>query len=125
MDKDICCLPTPSEKTALIEIAGRLEDLLPQAGEIHYKKGHVIFYEGHHPYGFYILKKGEIILSRIAMNGARENLSYRTEGPLGLFHLITNTPHCATATAHNNVELLFIPKSVVLDFLRLSTSCRP
>lgn len=118
MTQDICCGVTAEEEKMLREVLNQWEKLLPQGGIMHFKKGHVLFYEGHNALGFYILKKGQMMLSRIAMDGKREPLQ-TFEGELfGLFHLLTNTPHCATATAKSDVEVFFVPKSVVLDFLK-------
>ncbi|OGQ05833.1 MAG: hypothetical protein A2W61_06885 [Deltaproteobacteria bacterium RIFCSPLOWO2_01_44_7] len=119
--QDICCGVTPWEQKVTKEVQIHLDDLIPQGGVMHFKKGHVIFYEGHHTYGFYTLKKGEIALSRVGMEGKNEHLpisaGYRN-GLFGLFHLLTNTPHCATATAKTDVEIFFVPKSVIIDFLK-------
>jgi len=118
INQDICCGVSPLEKKLLKEVQEHVSDLLPQGGLMHFKKGHAIFYEGHHPLGFYVLKKGEIVLSRTTMEDRKEDLPNGSQELFGLFHLLTNTPHCATATAQNDVEVFFVPKSVVLDFLK-------
>lgn len=117
MNRDVCCNMTTWEKNTLKRIEEQVEDLCAQGGKVQYHKGHVIFYEGHIPYGIYLLKSGKIQLTRTNMEGRKENLSEAETTLLGLFHLITNTPHCATAQAKTDVEVLFIPKSAVLESL--------
>lgn len=117
MTRDICCGVTPLEATMLKKIGEHLEEIVSQGGELHFKKGHVIFYEGHKPYGFYLLKKGTITLSRFLMNNDKEELVGGEQEVFGLFHLLTNTPHCAMAVAKTDVVALFIPKSAVIQFL--------
>lgn len=117
---DVCCKITEKEKKVLEEILKQMSEILSQNDPLHYKKGHIIFYEGHNPLGFYFLKKGEIALSRTGLQEDQEIISTFNNGPFGLFHLLTNTPHCATATAKTNVEVFFVPKSVVLYFFKSS-----
>lgn len=116
MRTDACCCLSPSEEKSAHLLEKRMDEILSKGGSIHFKKGQVLFYEGHYPYGFFVLVKGDIELSRVTMGGARESL-FQKERVLNLFHLITNTPHCATATAKTNVEVLFVPKTTVLEFL--------
>lgn len=116
--KDICCGTHPAEQKILQAVMENVEALKSKGGEVHFQKDHVIFYDGHHPLGFYILKKGEIILSRVSIRGVREDFMNKEKELFGLFHLVTNTPHCATATAKTEVQMTFVPKAVVLDFLK-------
>lgn len=115
--KDICCGTHPWEEKILKAVLGAVDSLVEKGGEVHFQKGHVIFYEGHHPPGFYLLIRGEVTLSRMTIKGERENFANPQKRYFGLFHLLTHTPHCAMATAKTDCQMIFIPKSVVLDFL--------
>lgn len=117
MEKDNCCVLTQSEKDEIKNLEKNLDTIATCGGVVHYQKSHIIFYEGHIPYGFYILKRGEVQLSRTTMAGNKVALPDNSKNIFGLFHLITNTPYCATAQAKSDAEMIFVPKSVVLEFL--------
>lgn len=113
----LCCPTTVGEKTLIEKVLGHLPQLTAHAGEVHYKKGQVLFYEGHYPCGLFVLQSGEIWFSKISLWGKTEERKSGEKNLLGVHHLITNTPHCITAQAKTNVVVLFIPKATVLDFL--------
>lgn len=117
MDAGLCCGTTAMEEKMLKAVEGRLESLLEGSGEMHYKKDQVIFYEGHYPHGFFVLRQGEITMSRTTIQGETEDLTIPAKKVFGLFHLVTNTPHCATAHAKTSVVVSFVPKSSVLEIL--------
>ncbi len=118
MKKDNCCFLTAQEKEEIQNIEKHLSVITAKGSPVRYQKGHVIFYEGHSPAGFYILKKGDVQLNRTNMEGTKVILPQEADKIFGLFHLLTNTAYCATAQAKTDAEVLFIPKSVVLDFLQ-------
>lgn len=122
LKKDACCIMLPREELILEQIERNWEMLIAQGGTVHYHEGHVLFYENHVPFGFFFLKEGEVVSSRMGLSGERMVLTSVKEGPLGLLHLVTNTTYCATATAKEDVEAIFIPKSVVLEFLKKGES---
>lgn len=117
MEKDTCCGISPIEMEEIEKIQKNMKAISALGGLIHFHREHVVFYEGHAPYGFYIIKKGDIQLSRTNMQGQKVFLPSNGQKIFGLFHLITNTPFCSTAQAKTDSEILFIPKSVVLEFL--------
>lgn len=116
--QDICCGVHPQEMKLLSAVLGNIEKLVAQGGEIHFHKGQVVFYEGHHPLGFYFIKEGKVVLSRINIKGERQDFSNQQKEIYGLFHLLTHTPHCAMAMAKTDLKMIFVPKSVVLEFLQ-------
>lgn len=116
--KDLCCGVTPWERKMIELVLSHVNTLTALGGEVRFQKGHAIFYEGHLPYGFYVLKKGSVGLSRVTLTGLREDLTNEGKDVFGLFHLLTNTPHCAMGTAKSDVQMVFVPKAAVLDFLR-------
>lgn len=115
MEKDNCCGVSEMEMKEIREIKENLKRFAEKAEKVFLQKGHVLFYEGHAPYGFYILKKGGIRFSRTNMRGQKVFLPVGETKIFGLYHLVTNTPYCATAEAKSDLEVLFIPKSIVID----------
>ena len=117
MEKDNCCGVSEMEMRAIKDIEENLKKFADKGEKVFLQKGHVLFYEGHAPYGFYILKKGGIRFSRTNMHGQKIFLPVGEDKIFGLYHLVTNTPYCATAEAKSDLEVLFISKSVILDSL--------
>ena len=72
---------------------------------LHFKKGQVLFYEGHLPFGFFLLNKGTVLPPPME------------DKTLGLLHLLSGTPYCSTCTAASDIEVLFFPKTLVFSHL--------
>lgn len=118
MSQDACCFVAGGEEKWMGKVREHLDALIQKSGEVHYKKGQILFYEGHYPHGFFVVKKGEVSLFQTTLFGNHKDLESTQDNVLGLYHLITNTTHCATAQATTNVIVTFIPKSLVIDFLK-------
>lgn len=106
-----CCLPNPEIQSVYDEIRDEIPGL---GGEIlHYKKGQVLFYAGHQPFGFFILKNGKLILKPPSRKKKKREVPQ--DRILGLSHLLTDTPYCYTCQAASDVEVVFFPKASLLD----------
>jgi CRP-like cAMP-binding protein len=86
-----------------------------------YKKGQPLFKEGFSSKGVYILRKGKVKLFQINKNG-RDNVVYiyKKGDYFGYRPLLCEEPHPASATAIDNVVVLFIPETVFLELLKKS-----
>lgn len=113
---EICCSASKTDKARYCQIKRKLTYLISKGSLIHFKKGQVLFYEGHLPCGFYLLKKGEVSLFHTCTNGPSKEDSEQ-DRLLGLVHLLSNTPNCFTCRAEDNVQVIFFPKVLVLEFL--------
>jgi len=113
MLKSHCCPPNPKEEKMYAHICDSLKQLIHDGNPVHYRKGQIIFYEGHHPCGFYFLKKGEVSLKESTV-GKKPKLHSTKDKLLGLMHLLSDTPYCSTCTAEDDVDTIFIPKAIVL-----------
>ena len=79
-----------------------------------FKKGQIIFYEGHYPYGIFILKSGEV------------EVSYRKEKPervnsfafLGISAFKNRITYLGTAKAVTECEMYFISTSSYYELLK-------
>lgn len=116
MPSDICCKKSLIDGTTYGEVIHRLHELESRGETLHFKEGQILFYKSHIPYGFFQLKKGKVTLS----NSTPETLSVGTDPDqlllIGLNHLLSTTPYCATCTAQTEVEVLFVPKSAIFHF---------
>ncbi len=78
-----------------------------KGGEVlHFKKGQVLFYEGHQPFGFFLISEGAVVPTPLE------------DKTMGLFHLLTDTPYCSTCTAASDLSALFFPKAFVFAHLK-------
>lgn len=88
----------------LVEVEERLE----------YKAGQIIFYEGHYPYGVYVLRKGRIRLFTKRENGAEELLKI-VEPPqiLGEESFAENKPFGYSAKAETDASISFFNRAFI------------
>lgn len=118
MAKISCCAISDREEKIYESIKDHLEEIKSQGENLSYAKGQVVFYEGHSPFGFFLLKEGEVILAPETASSASASGKKRHDKFLGLVHLVSDTPYCATCKAMGEVEVVFYPKSVLLEFLQ-------
>lgn len=111
-----CCQPGPKEEKRYNRLRDSLDRMMRDGNPVHYRKGQVVFYEGHHPCGVYFLKKGKVSLNESAAGGDTK-IHPTADKLLGLMHLLSDTPYCSTCTAEDEVDTIFIPKATVLHCL--------
>jgi CRP-like cAMP-binding protein len=104
------------------------ETLIGEGKKLAFKKGQVLFYEGHEPYGVFVLEKGAVIYNRKNENGddivlsceddshdkiCREHLvqSLSKGRVLGLGPFLKDQPFCCTCQANDDCEVIFISKT--------------
>ncbi|MBE9489698.1 MAG: Crp/Fnr family transcriptional regulator [Bacteroidetes bacterium] len=87
------------------------------------KKGEVIFEEGEMLNGVYCVRDGICKLSKLSANGKDQIIKLVVKGELlGQRSLISEESSNLQATALNDMELCFIPKSEIIDDLRKNVS---
>jgi CRP-like cAMP-binding protein len=103
----------PREKKYLLENVIRKE----------YKKGQVLFKEGAYSKGIYILRKGKVKLFQSDKNG-KDNVVYiyKKGDYFGYRPLLCHEPHPASASALDNVTLLFFSESAFFTLLNKSNT---
>lgn len=83
------------------------------------KKGEVIFDEGESINGVYCIKDGVCKLSKLSKNGKDQIVKIVVKGDLlGQRSLVTDESSNHQATALNDMEVCFIPKSEIIDDLQ-------
>lgn len=93
-------------------IKTQLAEVVQAEERLNYKKDQIIFYQGHQPYGLYVIRKGRVLLRR--HEGHEEVLSESMLGPgdyLGLQAFLRDEIYRETAIATDDVELSFFSKS--------------
>lgn len=104
------------------------EDLLSEGKSISFKSGQVLFYEGHSPYGVFILQKGRVKFRKREAEEAPDSLGHdvsesdahcrEAHGPelkkgrvLGVAPFIHNQPYCCTCVAAEDCQAIFVSKT--------------
>jgi CRP-like cAMP-binding protein len=79
----------------------------------------VLFNQGDHPQGLYILDQGETSLTMASSNGKQLMSIQATAGSLlGLPGLIGNEPYTLTAIARSGARLSFVPRDEFSSLMR-------
>lgn len=82
------------------------------------KKGTIIFNEGEHINGVFCIKSGACKVSKISENGREQIISLNQKGDLlGQRSLINDETSNLKATAINDMEVCFIPKTEIVKDL--------
>lgn len=109
--KKVQSLPAEAEQ--------QLAALLEQGETVRFSKGQVLFYEGHEPYGIWVVRSGKVKVVSSGLRCTAEAVWHSRAGDiLGMWPLYRGRPFCCTGTAQTRCELVFISKSLVEDFLR-------
>ncbi|ARV08907.1 Crp/Fnr family transcriptional regulator [Winogradskyella sp. PC-19] len=88
-----------------------------------YKKGQVIFEEGESINGVYCVKDGVCKLSKLSENGKDQVVKLVVKGGLlGKRSIVSNEISNLSATALNDMEMCFIPKSEIMTDLQKNTN---
>lgn len=89
--------------------AGFLGSATPMA----FKKGQVLFYEGHFPYGVFILTSGSVRLVSRVDPGIRNRGRIVAGEPFGFDFIALEVAYPCTAVADTDAAVLFIPRSTL------------
>ncbi len=90
-----------------------------------YQRGQTLFYEGHRPWGLYILKSGRISLSLHPGGRSSERILIVNEpAVLDVLSFFGDRPHPVTAKILTASEICVVPKSVLaeLDYAKLTSA---
>lgn len=102
----------------LASIQARLDELLKGGQELTFRKGQVLFYEGHIPYGVFVIRSGGVNFVQGETPCEGEHLWPSSRGKVvGLRHVIDGTPSCCTSMATEDCEATFISKTLILPYL--------
>lgn len=106
------------EKT-LASIQSHLDELLKNSQQLTFRKGQVLFYEGHIPYGVFVIRSGSVNFVEGETPCEDQHLWVSTQGKVvGLKQVLDGTPSCCTSVAAEDCEATFISKTLILPFLQ-------
>ena len=96
------------------------EDLLREGQGLGFKAGQVIAYEGHDPYGLFVILEGKVKFSKAGISCQEGHLWRAPKGMVvGLEPFFRQTPFCCTCTAGEDCRVTFISKTQLLPFKEL------
>lgn len=105
-------------KAAIIQSISRSwKELIKEGQSLTFRKGQVLVYEGHSPYGIFVVHSGKIKFSEGGTPCVIEHVWESPDGKVvGLHHFFEQTPFCCTCTATQNCQVIFISKTQLLPF---------
>lgn len=102
----------------LTSLKSRWADLLKRGQPLIFQKGQVLVYEGHDPYGIFVIQSGDIQFARGKSSCPEEHLWRSPKGnALGVDHFFDGSPFCCTCTAASDCRVVFISKTQLLPFV--------
>lgn len=93
------------------------DHLIKQGQDLKFHRSQALFYEGHHPYGLFVLVWGRVGFERKHGRCPEEHLWIAPSGQvIGLGAFFSGTTYCCTCTATEECRVIFIPKSQLAVF---------
>ncbi len=84
-----------------------------------FRKGQVLFYEGHYPYGLFVLMSGQVSFTREGIpSGDDHRWPFLKREAIGVEALVKNEAYCCTCTAVRDCQAVFLSKTQLVPFLK-------
>lgn len=102
----------------LAKLRDNWEFLLSQGEKITYRAGQDLFYEGHQPYGLFVILTGQVLLKK----HGKQCVEHFWEAPRGkvpeLDAWMSHSPLCCQGIAVSDCEVIFLPNSLLNQFVK-------
>lgn len=109
------------ETKILSSIQEHWQQLRKESQELNFHKGQVLFYEGHYPYGIFIITDGEVQFTRAGLKSPNKHRLPCSMGEvIGLDTFLQGIPYCCSCTAQEKCHVIFISKTQLLPFLDIN-----
>jgi len=96
-----------------------LKRLSEEGEDLSFQKGQVLFYEGHTPYGLYLLVKGKVDFTRGGQPCHEKHFCKTAAGEvIGWEPFFNQVSSNCTCSAITDCQVVFISKSQLLPFLK-------
>ena len=94
------------------------KELIKEGQVTQFHEGQVLFYEGHMPYGLFILLKGNVTFTK---DGSPSPDDHRWSSPkgviIGMEPFLNQSPYCCTGTAQQDCRAIFISKTLLAPLM--------
>ena len=106
------------------QLRSHWSELLKEGQPLTFRKGQSLLYEGHTPYGIFVLQSGRVrFIKGSASCNAAEHLCPAPQGKvIGLHHFFSETPFCCSCNAETDCRLVFISKTQLMSCMEPGTS---
>ena len=84
---------------------------LQESTILHFNKGQVIFYQGHQPYGIFVIKSGSVVFTSQDHEEKEIHLLAPQKMPIGIDFIMGNETYPYSAVACSDVVVFFINKT--------------
>jgi CRP-like cAMP-binding protein len=102
-----------------VSIPQELDRLLKSGQSLTFHKGQVLVYEGHHPYGIFVLQSGKVDFYREGALCRERHLRIFPQGPvIGLDCFLNDGTSCCTCRAVEDCQVTFISKTHLIPSLK-------
>ncbi len=103
-------------------LLGQWESLLSEGKEVSFRAGQIIAYEGHVPFGLFVLLSGEVRFSHVDNQKEQpcdeDHLTSMPQGNvIGMESLFPGAQMCCTCTAKTDCNLIFISKTQLIPLI--------
>lgn len=98
------------------------DELIQEGTLLGFKGGQTLFYQGHLPYGVFVIASGWVDLVFEEKNGLRETFRAPLNTPIGIDLLYDSFPYPFTAIAREPVVAFFIEKNSLMRILKPEAS---
>lgn len=113
LDTSMFCSLTKTEETKLSD------NKVPNV----YKKGQVIFYEGHQPQNLFCIFSGKVKIYKLGEDGKEQIVRFAKKGGLiGYRALLSGENYFASATAIEETVLCCFPKNIIEELLKINST---
>lgn len=92
------------------DLSAHWKEMIKESALVEYKKGQVIFYEGHVPFGVFIFVSGKVSLQTKSKDAAK---AAPLNVPVGVDAFFDKTPYPYTAEAVTDVKAYFLGSSII------------
>lgn len=94
------------------------EALIHESALLEFKGGQTLFYQGHLPYGVFVIASGHVDLIFENKDGKKETIAAPINAPIGIDLLYDSFPYPFTALAREPVVAFFIEKNALRRVLQ-------
>lgn len=103
----------------LASLEKQWDRLVSEGQPLTFRKGQVLFYEGHTPYGLFVIQSGKVRFLRGDHPCDQNHLWSSPKGNvIGLHHFFDGPPFCCTCLASDDCQVIFISKTQLLPFVK-------
>jgi len=105
-----------SEKQFLLELEKKWDELKSEAHSLSFRKGQILFYEKHLPYGLFLMLRGDLQFRHRGKACSEKHFwNFRNYKILCLESFLNKTPYACNSLVLSDADFLFLSKTEFLS----------